>query len=86
MRHKYLKDEKLSKCLRLHSKEKEGLVRMQEIIVDNRLTVGQMVERYYSGTRRRATFGPLKYGSVPISDADLCGSLKEDRDYSLEQA
>lgn len=85
MRHRYLKDEKLSKCLRIHSTEKEGLVRMREIIVDNRLTVGQMVERYYSGTRRRAAFGPLMDGSVPISDAKLCGSLKEDKDYSLEQ-
>ena len=84
-RHKFYKDERLSKCLRLHREGKNGEAELfREVIVENDTSIKRMLEKEFplvKGARLEESVHIKGIGTKVVVRTGLCGKLDEGKDY-----
>ena len=80
-KHKFYKDEKLSKMVRLRCQNGENTVTLLEIIVENETFVGQMLQKHVPSAKEQQ----VKDASARTFGADArCGGLQEGEEYVVQ--
>lgn len=84
-KHKYYKDEKLSKMIRLRCQRKSNTITLLEVIVENTTSIAQMLKKHVPNAQRQELID-TDNTSMTFSQDERCGTLKEGKEYTVNIA